>query len=259
MGTDEEYINSTIEKMKDVEGFDAEAFKANHETQVAGMKAKNSQLMGSLKKAKDEFNSFQKKFEGMNPDTIAQMQEDYNAMKETKDLEMEENAKKTNDYNGLINREKDKLVKAEKKWQEEKNNLQIDLDSKTKKYHNHLIDLSLTKQLKGVHVGEKYLTFVKSTFLGKSIVDSDETGKDIVYIRDGNDNIPLKEYISSWAEDDEAKAVIVPPASSGGGATGSSVAGVSRKQQLLNQYAEAEKAHDGRRMNALLAELEVTK
>jgi hypothetical protein len=254
--TDEEYINQTIEKMQGVEGFDADAFKANHEAQVAGMKAKNSQLMGSLKKTKDEFSAFQKRFEGIDLDSISQMQEDYNAMKEKTDLEMEENAKKNNDYTGMLKREQEKLIKAQKKWEEEKNNLTNALDSKTKKYHNYLIDLSLTKTLKSVHVGDKYLPFVKSTFLGKSIVESDETGNDVVYVRDGNDNIPLKEYISTWAEDDEAKPVIVPPSNSGGGAGGSSATGVSRKQQVQNMIQDAQAKGDGKAMNRLMSELE---
>ena len=117
----------------------------------------------------------------------------------------------------------------------------------------------MADNLKEVHVGDKYLKFVKSSFLSKAGVELGDDGSEQVVINHDGAAVPIKDYIATWAEEDEAKSVIVPPTNGGGGSQGSSGGSVSRKQQLMEQLVEAEKNRDSQKMIVIQQELEQIK
>ena len=242
--------------LKDVEGIDFEALEAQYNKDVSGLKDKNTEVISSEKKLKDQMKEMQDKLGKLNPDEYERLK------KEAEDREAEaealavEKAKKENDFSALLDREKAKLVKAEEKAKERELELTNKIGEITGKFHSKLVSLEIADRLKEVHVNDKLMGYVKSSFLGKAAVELDDNGKEVVVFKEGDASIPAKEFVSSWSETDEAKAVIVPPSSVGGGGQGSGASGASKFQQLEQRYVEAQKAGDNNAMLQVQHEME---
>jgi hypothetical protein len=217
---------------------------------VNGLKNKNTELIGKLK-SQDGI------IKQVDLDEYKKLKEE--ATQREADLENaeEEKAKAAKNIEALIQIERNKLLKSQERWTQEKTSLEQQVQSITGKYHTKLKDLALTEALKGIHVGDKFLKFVKSSFLSKAGIELGDNGQENIVINANGADIPIKDYFTTWAEEDEAKSVIVPPANSGGGAAGSNGgAAGSKTQQLLDGLAEAEKKGDTMTMIAIQQKLE---
>lgn len=249
-----ESLKSKLGDKFDESMIDIPSLEKAYNEDIAGLKNKNSELLGKMKAAEEARKALESQVDI----------EEYKRLKEEaaqrtleSEEEAEKRAKEQKNIDFLIEREKNKLIGAQKKWESEKSEYEKQIQGITSKYHQKLIDLALTDHLKSVHVGDKYLKFVKSSFLGKAGVELGDDGNEKVIINQDGAAIPIKDYIATWSEEDEAKSVIVPPTNGGGGSHGSSGGkNVSRKQQLMDQLVEAEKKRDSQKMIIIQQQLE---
>ena len=216
---------------------------------ITGLKNKNSELITKLKTE-----SIGKQ---VDLDEYKRLKEEAEQRTQEEDEAAEQKAKDAKNIEFLIEREKNKLIKAQERWNQDKTALEETVNSITKKYYDKLQDLDLTRALKEVHVGDKFMKFVKSSMLSQADVELDDDGRENVVFNLNGATVPIKEYITSWAEEDEAKSVIVPPTNSGGGASGSNggVSG-SKRSQLMEQHAQAISKGDAARAIAIEQALE---
>jgi hypothetical protein len=228
--------------------------KKLYEDNVSGLKNKNSELLGKLKTTEE----LKKKYESsVDIEEYKRLKEEAEKRASEQEEQDEQRLKDQKNIDALIQMEKNKLIKAQERWNKEKAELEEKVGGVTSKYYNKLKDLELTEALKGVHVGDKFMRFVKDSFLSKAGVELDENNQEkVVFNLDGS-SVPLKSYITDWAEKDEAKSVIVPPANTGGGGLGSNGGiGASKKQLLQEKLAEAHKNRDAKTMIDIQQKLE---
>jgi len=249
---DAEFLNSLKEKLVKVDGVDVEEIEKNFQETIGGLKNKNSELFSKIKNYQSELGNLKEKVGSFDSEAFKKMQEE---LKEKKELE-EKTLQEKGNFEALLEREKNRNERELKKWNETESQYKQRLDNIQKKYHNKLVDLSLHEELKKVNVGDKFMKFVKSSFIGKAQVEVDADGKESVVINNADgSSIPITEYVNEWKESEEAKSVIIPPQSSGAGAQGSGVKGSNKLQQLEELYKEAEKNKDAKSMMRIKSQL----
>lgn len=200
-----------------------ELINAAVEKATTGLAAKNSELLGEVKKFKE--------FKGTAEELQAKLSE-------LETAKLEEQGK----YKEL-------LEKARIDHSTELDSVRSQLAEKQKLIENLLIGDGLKSALIEAGVKKEFLPYVESHLRGNVTVQESEGQLSAV----ANDK-PLSEYVKEWAASDEGSAFVVAPSNSGGGAPG----GTSKNHgKALHEYSEAElvslKASDPAAFNALVS------
>lgn len=170
------------------------------DAETKGLKAKNEELLGDLKKQKD---------------SLKGIQDQLDEIKAAKEAAEEEAANKSGDV------EKIKAA-LEAKHKKEAETLKAQLDQQTVRLNQTLIDKGLSDALVKANVAAQHLPAV--TALIKT------TAKAEIVDQDGNtvatlDGKPIEEFVTGWAQGDLGKHYIAAPNNGGGGAGGSNGSG----------------------------------
>ncbi len=155
-----------------------------HETAVDGLKAKNTELLGKLKKAREG------KGDPENVDKLESELEDTKA----------------------------KLAKAEKdlgKTVKERDAFKTQAESESKAARDLVIETNLTGELLGANVKKEFMPAVKKLLADKVevVVDGDKRSAMVA-------GKPLSEFVKSWSQSDEGKHYVSALANGGGNAPG---------------------------------------
>ena len=228
------FIDELKVQLGTLDGVDLKKLEASYQEDIGGLKDKNAQLLGKM-------NVLKEKAGGVDL-------EDYNRLKnnaaktaiEIENAEIED-AKKSQNYDFIVQKEKERLSTATERWKGERDGLQEEISGITTRYHQKLTTIALDTSLRKVGVSDKFLKYVKSSFASKAVVELDDNGVEAVFIKDNPTAIPLpiNDYISKWSTSEDAKNVISAMTSSGGGANGSGATGTSQLQQLEEAYSKA--------------------
>jgi hypothetical protein len=165
-----------------------------------GLKSKNDELLGELKKQKDATKSIQEQID------------EINAAKEAAE---EEAAKKAGDVEKLV-------ANAVAKKDKEIDGLKSQLDQQTVRLNQTLIDKGLSDALVKANVAAHHIPAV--TALIKATAKSeiaDQEGSAVAMF----DGKPIDEFVQGWAQGDTGKHYIAAPNNGGGGAGGSNGGG----------------------------------
>lgn len=181
----------------------AEAVETAVEEAVEGLKAKNTELLGKLKKAQKDAT--------IDPADHAALQAELTAT-EAK-LATAEKALKT------ATTEADKIKKA--------------YDNESKVAHNLLVDQGLSTALLEAGVKKaSYLKAAKAMLAGQVVLTADGENR-VAKVGDK----PLAEFVKAWAVSDEGKAFVDAPGNTGGGAHGGGGSGGTGKQKTMTRSA----------------------
>jgi hypothetical protein len=174
-----------------------------HEQDIAGLKTKNTELLGKLAKAEKGEN---------NASEVARLET-------------------------LVEENQTKLRSAEKDLKTANTNLQ----NITKAYetesqitHSLLVDNGLTEALVKANVASHFLPAVKAMLSSKVELKADGTNR-VAVVGDK----PLGEFIATWSQGDEGKHYVVAASNGGGGANGNKVAGQPGGKTILRSEYEA--------------------
>lgn len=172
-----------------------------------GLKAKNAELLGDMKKQKTEFQGIK--------DQLKEIQD-------AKDAAEAEAAAKGGD----VEKVKQQL---QTKYQKEIEALNAKLSAKDEKLNSILIDGGLTEALAKANIAPQYMdaarALVKTSFKAE-VVEAD--GKSIAQI----DGKPITEFVTSWSQGDQGKHFVAAQNNSGGGANGSNGGGKAVNAEL---------------------------
>ncbi len=169
---------------------------------VDGLKAKNSELLGKLKKAQKDAT--------IDPEDHAKLQAEL-AAAETKLAEATKTLKTTQ-------AEADKIRKA--------------YETESKVAHNLLVDNGLSTALLEAGVKKpSYLKAAKAMLSGQVVLTADGENR-IAKVGDK----PLSEFIKTWAASDEGKAFVDAPVNGGGGASGGGNSGGGAKTMTRAEF-----------------------
>lgn len=171
-----------------------------HETAITGLKAKQTELLGKLKKAKEG-----------NPDNDS-----------TDKLEAELDTTKT----ALKQAQKD-LGKVTK----ERDTFKTTAEGESAAVKKMVADGGLTEALIGVNVAKQFLPAVKAMLLGKVTVEQE--GEARIAKVDGK---PLSEFVKTWSQSDDGKHYVAAPANGGGGAPGGPKTPAGGKTMLRSAF-----------------------
>jgi len=162
------------------------AAQAAADEAVEGLKAKNTELLGKLKKAQKDAT--------IDPADHAELQSEFDAT-QTKLADVTKALKTaTTEY--------DKIKKA--------------YETESKVTHNLLVDNGLSSALLEAGVKKaSYLKAAKAMLAGQVVLTADGEQR-IAKVGDK----PLAEFVKEWAASDEGKAFVDAPGNSGGGANG---------------------------------------
>lgn len=193
-----------------------------HEADIAGLKSKNTELLGKIAKIRKEGS----------PDAAAELERVEGELASTKTAL----SKATRDLN--------KAVK-------ERDDYKIESETSSKAASNLLIENGLTEALTTANVGKGFLPAVKALLIGKAVVEKDGD-KSVVKV----DGKPLGEFVKSWSLSDEGKSYVTAPANGGGNSLGGKANGGHGDKKIIsmNDYNAnpANYAKDLRDGNAVL-------
>lgn len=187
------------------------------EGETKGLKAKNEELLGEVKKQKESFKS---------------IQDQLDEIKAAKEAAEEEAATKSGDIDKI-------KAAAEAKAKKEIEALRSELTSAKSQLNQTLIDGGLKDALIKANVASHHLPAV--TALIKS------TAKSEIVDSEGNllatfDGKPIEEFVTSWAQGETGKHYIAAPNNGGGGAGGSSGGGKAATEKKKSDMDFKEKA-----------------
>jgi hypothetical protein len=189
------------------------------DAETKGLKAKNDELLGEVKKQKDSLKS---------------IQDQLDEIKEAKEAAELEAAKKTGDVDKLV-------AAAEAKKNKEIDGLKNQLEQQTSRLNQTLIDKGLSDALVKANVAPHHLptvtAFLKSTAKAE-IIDKDGNA---VATFDGR---PIEEFVTGWAQGDTGKHYIAAPQNGGGGASGSNGGGKATGDINLSPVARLTAARE---------------
>lgn len=177
---------------------------------TSGLKAKNDELLGDLRKNKDTMKTIQ--------DQIDKIQ------KEKEEAEAAAAAK-----SGDVETIKANLTKA---FEKEKANLLSERDSFKSQLNQVLIDKGLSEALIGANVAPHHMkavtAMIKAEAKGEIVVENDTP------VAKFNGKL-IKEFISEWSQSDEGKHYVAAPNNGGGGASGSNGSGKAAGAKTITE------------------------
>ena len=197
------------------------------EEEVKGLIDKKDELLGQLRKVKDERESLKKRLDEIDIDEY---------------IDLKNSKAKTSDKDNDLSRKLEKLnadIEAERKARAE-----IEAE-----YNNSLISQALTSEIAD-KFDPAHRAILTNAFLGKAKIETDN-GKKTVVIDDGKYGLPVSEYFKTFAESDAGKPYLIKPVNAGAGAQPLSGAAskttfkrseISANEATRKEYAAAMKA-----------------
>lgn len=197
-----------------VDGLISEAIKERdeqHETEIAGLKAKNTELLDRLKKAREG---------GENSGEVDRLERELD--------EVRGKLNKAEADNRQAQRDKEKAERAAA-------TAEADRAKENEFSRSLLIENGLTAALKEANVADELAAGAKA-LLGKDVSVKDAgDGKRELFVGDKS----LGDYVKEWAASDAGKVYVKAPVNGGGGANnGTGQGGGSKK---LSEMTEAER------------------
>ena len=197
------------------------------EEEVKGLIDKKDELLGQLRKVKDERESLKKRLDEIDIDEY---------------IDLKNSKAKTSDKDNDLSRKLEKLnadIEAERK-------ARADIEAE---YNNSLISQALTAEIAD-KFDPAHRAILTNAFLGKAKIETDN-GKKTVVIDDGKYGLPVSEYFKTFAESDAGKPYLIKPVNAGAGAQPLSGAAskttfkrseISANEATRKEYAAAMKA-----------------
>ena len=197
------------------------------EEEVKGLIDKKDELLGQLRKVKDERESLKKRLDEIDIDEY---------------IDLKNSKAKTPDKDNDLSRKLEKLnadIEAERK-------ARADIEAE---YNNSLISQALTAEIAD-KFDPAHRAILTNAFLGKAKIETDN-GKKTVVIDDGKYGLPVSEYFKTFAESDAGKPYLIKPVNAGagsqplGGAASKTTfkrSEISANEATRKEYAAAMKA-----------------
>ena len=205
----------------------ATALNFKSEEEVKGLIDKKDELLGQLRKVKDERESLKKRLDEIDIDEY---------------IDLKNSKAKTSDKDNDLSRKLEKLnadIEAERE-------ARADIEAE---YNNSLISQALTAEIAD-KFDPAHRAILTNAFLGKAKIETDN-GKKTVVIDDGKYGLPVGEYFKTFAESDAGKPYLIKPVNAGagsqplGGATSKTTfkrSEISANEATRKEYAAAMKA-----------------
>lgn len=171
------------------------------ESNISGLKNKNTELLGKLKKLKDDITEKQKVLDGI-------------------DMEGYTNYVDSLDKGQGGNQD---LIKIKRELKETKDELEK-LKGIDSEYNNVLVESAISKALDENGIDQKHKSILTSAFLGKAKVEIDDNKRNVIIDDDGL-GLPPKDFFEKWTETETGKAYLTKPDNAGAGTTGFSTGG----------------------------------
>lgn len=211
-------LKELIEK-GDAAGIEA-LMSAKVEEETSGLKAKNNELLGKLKKSKETTDGLQSQFD---------------ELREAIDAKEAEAAAKDGDIEKIRSQMTAKHETAMEAVQKQ-------LAAEQAVNRKLLVDNGLTSALTEAGVKTEYLPAVRALIQSSTDIELvDLDGQRSAQI--GGEN--LKDYVTAWAQTDQGKAFVAAPDNSGGGANGSGSGnpqGKTMTREAFNQLPPREQS-----------------
>lgn len=204
---------------------------ADHvEGEVKGLKEKNTELLGSLKKLKDENKTFN--------DRLEKLEEEKEAIESEKNSKSGDIKKITEDLEKKHKKEIEKLTSQIS----EKDGL---LTAKDKLLNTHVVGEGLTAALVKAKVKPEFMAAAKAVIQAEHAGEVvDENGKPVAKFN----GKAVEEFVTGWAQTDAGKHFVVADSNSGGGSNGAkgsgkaSTTGKTMKHSEFNALPYAERS-----------------
>lgn len=188
-----------------------------HSEDVSGLKSKNLELIGKLKKEKENFEELKKTLDNIDL-------EEYNALKSG------QSKGKTDDKDREFKKLQDTLKKLEER------NAAIESERNSLLTRN-----ALSSAFKKFNIDPIHETLLTSAFSGKAKIEDGH-----VIIDDGSLGLPVEDFFKTWTESDSGKPYLAKPVNSGSGSSSFKSSGVSRiSRNDFNQLSPVEQAKTG--------------
>ena len=163
------------------------------EEEVKGLIDKKDELLGQLRKVKDERESLKKRLDEIDIDEY---------------IELKNSKAKNSDKDNDLSRKLEKLnaeLEAERKARAETE----------AEYNNTLISQALTAEIAD-KFDPAHRAILTEAFLRKAKIEN-ENGKKTVVIDDGKYGLPVNEFFKSFAESEQGKPYLIKPVNTGAG------------------------------------------
>lgn len=163
------------------------------EEEIKGLIDKKDELLGQLRKVKDERESLKKRLDEIDIDEY---------------IDLKNSKAKNSDKDNDLSRKLEKLnaeLEAERKARAE-----IEAE-----YNNTLISQALTAEISD-KFDPAHRAILTEAFLRKAKIENDN-GKKTVVIDDGKYGLPVNEFFKSFAESDQGKPYLIKPVNTGAG------------------------------------------
>lgn len=179
-----------------------------HENDIEGLKKKNTELLGKLKKARN----------GEGEDSAAEVER----------LEGE-----------LAQSRKDLAAaqKAVRKAEGERDNFKTQAETEGKYSSDLLIDNGLTAALTEHKIAPQFMPAAKALLSGKATIKTEGDKRSVVV-----GDKALGDFVKEWAISDAGKHYVTAPANGGGNAPGSQAPAQSGKTMLRSQWDAADQS-----------------
>jgi hypothetical protein len=202
------------------------------ESEVKGLKDKNTELLGSLKKLKEENKTFNDRLEKLEDEKEA--------------IEAEKNSK-----SGDIKKITEDLEKKHKK-EMEKLTIQLnekdgEITAKTKLLNTHVVGEGLTAALVKAKVKPEFMAAAKAVIQAETQAEVvDENGKPIAKFN----GKAVEEFVTGWAQTDAGKHFVAADSNSGGGSNGANGSGKASTNTKTMKHSEFNAMSYGERSKA---------
>lgn len=163
------------------------------EEEIKGLLDKKDELLGQLRKVKDERESLKKRLDEIDIDEY---------------IDLKNSKAKNSDKDNDLSRKLEKLtaeLEAERKARTETE----------AEYNNTLISQALTAEIAD-KFDPAHRAILTEAFLRKAKIEN-ENGKKAVVIDDGKYGLPVNEFFKSFAESEQGKPYLIKPVNSGAG------------------------------------------
>lgn len=200
------------------------------ETEVKGLKEKNTELLGSLKKQKTATDELANRIE---------------KLEEEKEAIEQEKANKSGDIEKITKKLEEKHAKEIGKLTEQLTAKDNELAGKTKLLNSHVVGEGLTAALVKAKVKPEFMAAAKAVIQAEHAGEVvDENGKPVAKFN----GKAVEEFVTGWAQTDAGKHFVAADSNSGGGSNGAngsgkaSTTGKTMKKSEFDTLSHAEKS-----------------
>ncbi len=191
------------------------------DSEVKGLKEKNTELLGSLKKQKEATESLNTRLE---------------KLEEEKEAIEAEKANKSGDIEKITKKLEEKHAKELVKLTDQLKEKDAELSGKSKLLNTHVIGEGLTAALVKAKVKPEFMAAAKAVIQAEHAGEVvDENGKPIAKFN----GKAVEEFVTGWAQTDAGKHFVAADSNSGGGsngANGSGKASTNKKTMTRTEF-----------------------